>query len=339
MTGVEVRRLGPPPEWPRILTRPLWGLQARRYLTRQAGDFDLLHVHGSTADAALVMERAKGLGLKTILKLTLLGSDDPVTLRGTLAGRCFTLADAVVATSTALADTCHGAGLRNSRVEPIPNAVDCQRFRPVENQAAVRQELGLPAEAFIGVTVGSPFEPRKRIELLVQAWAEAWPDEEEAYLLVVGPMDRCTRETRHRADRLTQAIQTTGLDRRVLLTGRVCNPELYLQAADVFVFASVQEGQPNALLEAMGAGLPCVVSRLPGITDDLIVHGRTGLLAEAGDHVGLAKLLRQVRQDGELRATLSQEARAQILRSASLPVVVAAYLRLYRDLLGKEAQA
>ena len=68
----------------------------------------------------------------------------------------------------------------------------------------------------------------------------------------------------------------------------------FLAETDVFAFTSHFEGCPNALLEAMMAGAVPVSWRLPGITDFLIDHGRTGFLCDVGDTGRFAALRRVV---------------------------------------------
>jgi glycosyltransferase involved in cell wall biosynthesis len=62
-----------------------------------------------------------------------------------------------------------------------------------------------------------------------------------------------------------------GLDHRVIFTGWLEKEELWksLLVADLFVLPSKSEGMPNTLLEALGLGVPCMGSRIPGIRDVL----------------------------------------------------------------------
>jgi len=92
-----------------------------------------------------------------------------------------------------------------------------------------------------------------------------------------------------------------GLQARVRLLGRRTDVPALLKMADAFLFCSRTEGLPNALLEAMAAGLPVVATDAPGCRD-LVVDGETGLIARAGDPEAISGRLSRLLSDrGEMR--------------------------------------
>jgi glycosyltransferase involved in cell wall biosynthesis len=109
----------------------------------------------------------------------------------------------------------------------------------------------------------------------------------------------------------------------------------YMKAADVFVHPSVREGLPNALLEAMASSLPCIVSRLPGVTDSLIKNGLTGFLIEKDDLESLKVLLKLLITDPALGQQLGKNARELVMASYSPLMACHATLRLYRTGFGR----
>ncbi len=335
MDGVLVRRRWPPNSFPGFIKRPIWGRQACSVLRRRADEFDVFHVIGPCEDGATGMACARELGIGTLVKLTNLYGDDPLSLKGDPAARCFDHADAIVCTSPALRQACLEAGYPPEQVPHIPNGVDMQRFSPCEDKRRIREQLGLPVDAFIGLTIGHLSAARKRMDFIVRVWAKAFGGDENAYLALVGPMRTTSRTKAAQIQKVKEAIRETGLEDRVILTGGVPDPEHYLQAADVFTFASVMEGQPNAVLEAMSAGVPCVVSRLPGITDDLIEPGSSGWLVEEDDIDGFAASLAEVRGDPAAAEARGRAAVEKISRSAGIDVVVDQYIDLYRRITGR----
>src|SRR5262249_9884403 len=85
-----------------------------------------------------------------------------------------------------------------------------------------------------------------------------------------------------------------------------------LQQAWGFVLPSRNEGMPNALLEAMACGLPCIATRVSG-SEDLITDGLNGILLEPEEPVQMAYALRSLIEDSELAQRLGQEGRATVV--------------------------
>lgn len=78
---------------------------------------------------------------------------------------------------------------------------------------------------------------------------------------------------------LKEMARTAGITDRVEFLGRTNTPEEWLEKGGIFVLPSRFEGFPNALLEAMAHGLPCIAFDCPSGPAEIIDHGRTGLLA------------------------------------------------------------
>jgi glycosyltransferase involved in cell wall biosynthesis len=109
-----------------------------------------------------------------------------------------------------------------------------------------------------------------------------------------------------------------------------------LQQAWGFVLPSRNEGMPNALLEAMACGLPCVATRVSG-SEDVITDGLNGILVEPEEPAQLAHALRSLIEDTELAQRLGQEGRATVVREYQLVHIVQRCLELYRQLLTEKS--
>ncbi len=114
-------------------------------------------------------------------------------------------------------------------------------------------------------------------------------------------------------DDLQSRIEREDLADAVSLLGWVPHDQMVnlFGAHDVFVLPSHQEGLPNALLEAMAAGLPVVATRV-GSIPDAVTHGHDGLLIEVGDVEGLTASIQQLVSDTERTRAMGRSARATV---------------------------
>ena len=100
-----------------------------------------------------------------------------------------------------------------------------------------------------------------------------------------------------------------GIDKNVQFLGMVSNVAEYIEKADLFVLASKQEGMPNALIEAMALGLPCISTDCPcGGPRDLITDGENGLLIPVDDVKALEAAMLRILGDKEFAEKLGKNA-------------------------------
>jgi glycosyltransferase involved in cell wall biosynthesis len=102
--------------------------------------------------------------------------------------------------------------------------------------------------------------------------------------------------------------------------------------SDTFMMTSKYEGFPNALLEAMGVGLPCIVFDCPSGPRDITSNGKDAFLVPLGDEVMLESKLRQVMGSEALRRRVGNQAREAILARYSLKSVLAKWDSLFAEL-------
>ena len=102
-------------------------------------------------------------------------------------------------------------------------------------------------------------------------------------------------------------IEAAGVADRIRLLGSVSDVEGLYAAADIFAFPSRYEAFGVALLEAMAAGLPSVVTRVGGIGE--VTNEEASLFVEPDDVDGLAEGLTRLIEDEELRVRMTYGAR------------------------------
>jgi glycosyltransferase-like protein len=200
--------------------------------------------------------------------------------------------------------------------ELVANGVDGERFRPARDdgeRAAARDAAGLDSELAI-LTVGG-IEPRKGSLTLLRAFAAArtaMPERRPVLLVAGGATLFDHRDEIGRFDALREELELDG-DVRVL--GPVSDTELegLYRAADLFALPSVKEGFGLAVLEALAAGLPAIVSDLD-VFRSFLADGDSALMAPVGDDRALAAALVRAAESPALAERLRAGGRAVAAR-------------------------
>lgn len=130
---------------------------------------------------------------------------------------------------------------------------------------------------------------------------------------------------------IEDAIRRAGLEQQISLVGHVIDVRPYYRAADVLAISSLSEGSPNALLEAMAAGVP-VVSTAVGGVPEIVTHGETALLAPPRDPVALANAIERLLTDRSLAEKLAGRAQELIHSHYSPQSRAQSLVRLYERL-------
>lgn len=119
-------------------------------------------------------------------------------------------------------------------------------------------------------------------------------------------------------DTLQKLINELNLTNRVFLKGQSSNVPVVLSKADVFVLSSDYEGMPNALMEALAVGVPCISTDCPcGGPKMLIKNGRNGFLVPVGNAKVMADAMERMLGDSELRKNLGVVAKESAERFKS----------------------
>lgn len=109
---------------------------------------------------------------------------------------------------------------------------------------------------------------------------------------------------------LSELSSELGVKDRVIFAGVTANVAEELLKADAFVMSSDYEGMPNALMEAMAAGLPCIVTDCPcGGPRSLITDGDNGFLIDVGDSEALSKKIMEVIDNPEKAREIGEKAK------------------------------
>ena len=228
--------------------------------------------------------------------------------------------DALVAPSEGMAEVMRTWNTQG-RIAVIPNGVQTEHFANPARRVT-RAELGLPEDAVIALYLGR-MSGEKSIDRLLHLFRYVADEHPTVYLVLVGDGPDL--------DDLRRLAHELGISERVRFTGGVpyaSVPE-YMGAGDFFVSTSLSEVHPLTFIEAAAANLPGLGIRSPGVAD-IIIDGKTGLLAENNDlSIGLRFL--RLAQDAELRHRLGQQA-GEHARTLSVENNARRLLELYREL-------
>jgi len=142
----------------------------------------------------------------------------------------------------------------------------------------------------------------KRQDLLIKAFARVADRFPDIKLILIG--DGKDQKV------IEHVIAECHLKERVILPGATMNVYAMIRKAKVFVLSSDHEGYPNALIEAMSVGLPCISTNCPsGAPAEIIQHMENGMLIEPGSIDELADAMAFLLENPETAAAMGTNAR------------------------------
>lgn len=245
---------------------------------------------------------------------------------------------ACIAVSREAAAEARGNGWSAGKVTVLANAVDPQRFRPLEASAREKLRLALSTELFGAlppgrlVLVGSAggLRPVKNFSLLVRAVStfardRVSPREDPVVRVVIFGEG----EERDSLERLAREL---GVESFLALPGRRDDLESVFPLLDIFALPSLTEGVPLALLEAMSSGVACVASEVGGVGE---VAAGVCLLVAPGDERGLVRALQEFVLHEDTRLEIGRKARVRILERHNVDIWGSRILDVYREALAR----
>jgi glycosyltransferase involved in cell wall biosynthesis len=273
----------------------------------EAGHFDLVHTHSAKA-GALGRLAAHRVGVPTIVH-SFHGfpfhTFQPTVIRRTLLGierRLARFTDYFFTDGTFVA--AEAVRLRIAppeRIRAIASPIDDGIPQAgLAAREAARRRLGVPMEARV-IGTAARLEAQKAPHDLVKAHAALRRPDVHLVWLGDGSL-------RPEIERLVDRL---GVADRVHLAGETPEVTSLLPAFDVFALSSLYEGLPCAVVEAMKCGVPVVATAVNSVPE-IVVPGKTGLLARAGDPESLARALAYLLDHGDEGARMAKAARVHV---------------------------
>lgn len=332
--GLSIHRTLLPGGWRRA---PTYFNRLADFCRKQTEQVEVVQFLNLDIWATPSLHRLKRSGISTVFTHTLLGDLSTKRWKRTLQrvyyGFPFNQVDCVVVSSGTMRRQLEALRVVTP-IRVIPNGVDLQRFRPVENEdekASLRKQLSLNLRSKIILAVG-PVTPRKGSDALVRAFAAICANHPDACLVLVGPRHDLARKNLDSFRRqVQQVIASVKAQERVIFTGPVGNVQAYLKAADLLVFPSRREGMPNVVPEAMACGLPVIMTPFIGLPEEFGQPGIHYLLSDWNTQT-LGHDIASLLSDDRRRRQLGLAARKWVELRLDVRQSIRAYAELYQDI-------
>ena len=312
--GLEVMQLRRMGTGRRVYTQDVAALREIASLL-SAGRFDVVHTHAGRA-GALGRVAAHRLGVRAIVH-TFHGFpfnefQSPATRRvlRAIERRLARITDYFLTDGTIVASEAIRLGIAPpDRIRSLISPIDHVPRTSAAARRRARKRLGLPETARVVGTTARLATQKAPLDMVK---AIAALGREDVYMVWVGDGD-----LRAETERL---IERKGLAGRFLLVGDRDDVPLLLPAFDVFAMSSLWEGLSCSVVEAMTCGVP-VVATAVNSTPEIVVSGRTGLLARPGDPASLGRALAYMldhpaeaaRMATAARETIGEQYRSNVL--------------------------
>lgn len=290
-----------------------------RIFFRIRSDVDLVHAHNVSWFGTFVTLLAKVSGLPAISKLPNSGEFGIPGIRrrpfGCLHIALVKCSDAIIAMTPESVAELAGIGFSRARVLNVTNGIAL-------SPAPLK---GPPSSETVSAIYVGRLSPEKGLSDLLHAWRSV-------KVRTTRPIKLSILGGGAQAAELRALAIALNVGEEVQFLGHCDNVSAELAKAHLFVLPSYAEGNSNAILEAMSAGLPIVATRIGGAALQI---GRDGerFLISPGDREALADGLLALIEDETLRRRLGAAMRARIERVFSIDRIAAIYEQAYELLV------
>ncbi len=210
-------------------------------------------------------------------------------------------------------------GINPKNIVTILNGIDVNKYNLKLDRIKKKKELGLDVKKLVVGTVSRLYEPKKGIKYLLKS-VKLLQGEIDFQLLIVGGGK----------DELILKEMADDLGINVIFLGdRKDVPEI-LSVMDIFVLASLYEGLPVSLLEAMACSLPVVVTGVGGIPE-VVINGKTGFIVEPRNVNQLSSKLKELLIDKEKRINFGNEGYYRVKEEFSIDKTVSEIEQLWKE--------
>ena len=163
--------------------------------------------------------------------------------------------------------------------------------------------------------------------LLIQAFAMVYKTNKSLRLSLYGEGEE--------ENNLKSLVKKLGIDDAVTFKGRVSNVADALMSTDLFILSSNYEGMPNALMEAMAVGLPCISTDCPTGPSDLIQNKENGILIKSNEVGELASAIHYCVENPLFCQEAGRAAKKKVKEEFQVEIVVEKFIREINQIIKK----
>ena len=267
-------------------------------LCREEG-YDVIHAQYPRENDIAILSKNFGCKAKVVFTSHLIMEQPPLWR---VLNRIFTPKNhAVLTVCTYGRQVLERGGVAKDKIRIVFNGVDAAAA-PARDRSVLK-EFGIGDDEKV-ITILTRFSEEKGVPFLLRAIAKLKEQTSVPFrLLLVG--------TGPDFDRDKELVPRLGIEDKVVLTGFRSDTARLLAASDIYLNSSSSEAMSFAILEALGAGLPLVLTDVGGNPELVNTGAVSGLLAPYGDEEAYANAIRTLLEDDDLRRRFSEAAYAK----------------------------
>jgi glycosyltransferase involved in cell wall biosynthesis len=231
--------------------------------------------------------------------------------------------DAVIAVSEVTKQHHVGLGINSEKIHTLYNGIDLGRFNAGRVTSEEKRRLGIHPEEKVVTTV-AVLREAKGLQFMLNALPLVLRSYPRLRYVIAG-------DGKYR-DALEKLANSLHLEDHVVFLGHTVDVPQVLAASDLFVFPTLNDALPTALLEAMAAGMPIIASEVGGVPE-IIQHRRNGFLIPPMDHSVLADACIYLLSNPQLSNEFRANARRDVFEKFNIDKQADSLIDLYRQIL------
>ncbi len=284
---------------------------------------DILHCHDYKSDLfGYLASRFTGVGLVGT-NHNWLRSSLSLRFYEFLDGIILNAFDKVVAVSNDVAsETGRAILFKKNKITNISNGIDIDKYLVKSgNGNKIRAEFKIKPSTKIVVSAGR-LSSQKGFDYLIEAMKKVFTVAADTVLLIAGegPFNK----------NLTEMARKLDIEHKIIFVGNRTDMIDIYAAMDLFVLASLREGIPLVVLEAMAMKKPVIATRVGGVPT-VIESGQNGILVEPKNSSTLSEAIIRILKDADLAKDLAENGRKTVEESFSAEKMAQKYKKVYEE--------